>query len=93
MNPIYILTVQDDARYVLRKKPPMKLVSKKTHWIERIPSHRLLKDTGVPVPRLYQFCRDESVIGTPFYLMEYLDGRIFEGAYIVGVSAEERREM
>lgn len=33
---------------------------------------------GVPVPAVYGFCKDPSVVGTPFYLMEYVEGRIFQ---------------
>ncbi|KXJ90198.1 phosphotransferase enzyme family protein [Microdochium bolleyi] len=66
-------------RYVLRKKPPGKLLSKTAHKVER--EHRIiaaLGPTDVPVPRAYCLCEDEAVLGTPFYVMEFLDGRIFE---------------
>jgi aminoglycoside phosphotransferase (APT) family kinase protein len=72
----------------------MKLASKKMHWIER--EYSILKgleNTGFPVPKVYCLCSDESVIGTPFYIMEYLDGRIFEEVHLPGVTAEERHDM
>jgi aminoglycoside phosphotransferase (APT) family kinase protein len=52
-----------------------------------------LQDTDVPVPRVYAFCDDVSVIGTMFYLMEYLEGRIFEDTTMPHVTAEERTVM
>jgi aminoglycoside phosphotransferase (APT) family kinase protein len=79
---------------VVRKKPPGKLVSASAHKVER--EYRILKaleGTSIPVPRTYCLCTDESVLGTPFYIMEFLDGRIFEDASFPGVAAEDRRVM
>ena len=81
-------------KYVLRKKPPGKLLSKTAHQVER--EHKIiyaLGETDVPVPRIYGLCEDINVVGTPFYIMEFLDGRIFEDAGFPGVTAAERREM
>ena len=47
----------------------------------------------MPVPKAYGLCEDEGLIGTPVYIMEFLDGRIFEDASFPGVSEEERSEM
>ncbi|MCJ1283733.1 hypothetical protein MMC26_003064 [Xylographa opegraphella] len=93
-NPTYQLTAADDVKYVLRKKPPGKLLSKTAHQVER--EYRIihaLGKTNVPVPKTYGLCEDASVVGTPFYIMEFLDGRIFEDASFPGVTAAERREM
>ncbi|KAK3939120.1 kinase-like domain-containing protein [Diplogelasinospora grovesii] len=93
-NPTYQLTSPDGQRYVLRKKPPGKLVSKTAHKVER--EHRViaaLASTDVPIPRAYCLCEDSSVIGTPFYIMSFLDGRIFEDPSIPGVSPEDRRAI
>ncbi|KAI1293121.1 phosphotransferase enzyme family protein [Xylaria venustula] len=93
-NPTYQLTSADKKRYVMRKKPPGKLLSKAAHKVER--EHRViaaLGPTDVPVPKAYCLCEDESVIGTPFYVMEFLDGRIFEDLAVPGVSAEERTSL
>lgn len=49
--------------------------------------------TDVPVPKAYILCEDNSVIGTPFYIMEFLDGRIFEDPSLPGVSPEDRTAM
>ncbi|KAF2006266.1 phosphotransferase enzyme family domain protein [Amniculicola lignicola CBS 123094] len=93
-NPTYQLTDSSSAKYVLRKKPPGKLVSKTAHKVER--EYRILhalQSTDVPVPKVYGLCEDDSVVGTPFYIMEFLDGRIFIEPHFEGVSKEERTEM
>ncbi|KAK8874423.1 Acyl-CoA dehydrogenase family member 11 [Apiospora arundinis] len=94
-NPTYQLTSPDAKRYVLRKKPPGKLLSKAAHKVER--EHRILTALGptdVPTPRTYCLCEDASVVGTPFYIMEFLDGRIFEDpAMPEARSPEERRAL
>ncbi|KAI4131846.1 MAG: hypothetical protein LQ338_001036 [Usnochroma carphineum] len=93
-NPTYQLTAADGQQYVLRKKPPGKLLSKTAHQVER--EYRIihaLGPTDVPVPRTYCLCEDGNIIGTPFYIMEFLDGRIFEDASFPSVSADERHEM
>ncbi|RYP07383.1 hypothetical protein DL764_002518 [Monosporascus ibericus] len=81
-NPTYQLTSSATGRrYVLRKKPPGKLLSKAAHKVER--EHRVIAAlhagrTGVPVPRPYCLCEDPAVLGTPFYIMEFVGGRIIE---------------
>lgn len=52
-----------------------------------------LRDTDIAVPKAYALCEDDSVIGTPFYIMEFLDGRIFEDFLMPDVSAEERTAL
>lgn len=79
---------------MLRKKPPGKLVSKTAHKVEReYKIIRALGDTNVPVPKAYCLCEDSNVIGTPFYIMEFLDGRHFTDPAMPGVSAEERHAL
>jgi aminoglycoside phosphotransferase (APT) family kinase protein len=75
-NPTYKSTTSDNA-YVLRKKPEGKLLPS-AHAIER--EFRIisfLHGRGYPVARPLALCADERVIGTPFYVMEHVDGRIF----------------
>lgn len=93
-NPTYQLTAADSKRYVLRKKPPGTLLSKTAHAVER--EYRIiaaLAKTDVPVPKAYCLCEDTSVIGTPFYIMEFLDGRIFEDPIIPSVLPDHRRAI
>ena len=75
-NPTYRLG-GGGRRYVLRRKPPGKLLPS-AHAVER--EYRVitaLGDSGVPVPRTYVLCEDESEVGTAFYIMEFVEGRIF----------------
>jgi aminoglycoside phosphotransferase (APT) family kinase protein len=93
-NPTYQLTAKDGQKFVMRKKPPGKLLSKTAHKVER--EYRIihaLEKTDVPVPKAYCLCGDDNVVGTPFYIMEFLDGRIIEDPAMPDVTAKERTEM
>jgi aminoglycoside phosphotransferase (APT) family kinase protein len=75
-NPTFLLS-GGGKEYVLRKKPPGKLLPS-AHAVER--EYRILKtlnDTFVPVPQVYLLCQDDTIIGTSFYVMERVKGRIF----------------
>lgn len=75
-NPSYRLDA-GSGRYVLRRKPPGPLLPS-AHAVDReFRVIRALAGTGVPVPRVHALCDDEAVIGSAFYVMEFLDGRIF----------------
>ncbi|PTU23398.1 hypothetical protein P175DRAFT_0431728 [Aspergillus ochraceoroseus IBT 24754] len=93
-NPTYQLIAADGNKFVMRKKPPGKLLSKTAHKVER--EYKIihaLEQTDVPVPKAYCLCEDSSVIGTPFYIMEFLDGRIFIDPTMPEVGAEERNAL
>jgi aminoglycoside phosphotransferase (APT) family kinase protein len=88
-NPTYLVEAAS-GRYVLRRKPPGKLL-KSAHMIER--EYRVLKaleGTGFPAPRALALCEDESVIGTAFYLMAHVEGRIFWDPALPELKREER---
>ena len=75
-NPTYLLITQN-KNYVLRRKPPGKLL-KSAHAVDR--EYKVLtslQNTEVPTPKTIHLCEDESVIGTIFYIMEFCDGNIF----------------
>jgi aminoglycoside phosphotransferase (APT) family kinase protein len=75
-NPTFILTTPS-GKYVLRKKPPGQLL-KSAHQVDR--EHRVMKaleGTDVPVPRMLHLTEDESVIGTAFYVMAFVQGTVF----------------
>jgi len=75
-NPTYLVETAN-ARYVLRRKPPGKLL-KSAHMIEReFRVLRALEGSGYPAPRALALCEDEGVIGTAFYVMAHVAGRIF----------------
>ncbi|KAI1775261.1 phosphotransferase enzyme family protein [Hypoxylon cercidicola] len=94
-NPTYQLTAADGARYVLRKKPAGALLSPAAHKVER--EHRVIAalsrfpSVRVPVPRPYGLCEDPSVLGTPFYVMSYVRGRIFEDPAMPTASSPAER--
>ena len=52
-----------------------------------------LASTSVPVPRALVYCDDRAVLGTPFYVMERLEGRVFHDCTLPGVPADQRRQM
>ena len=88
-NPTFHLRT-DAGEYVLRKKPPGKLLPR-AHEVER--EHRVmaaLADTDVPVPRMRLLCQDESVIGTSFFVMDYVRGRIFSEPALRSCMPEDR---
>jgi aminoglycoside phosphotransferase (APT) family kinase protein len=75
-NPTYRLSAAS-GQYVLRRKPPGPLLPS-AHAVDReFRVMRALAETAVPVPRVYALCEDDAVIGSAFYVMEHLDGRIF----------------
>jgi len=88
-NPTYYVTA-GGKELVLRRKPPGRLLPS-AHAVDR--EYRVitaLAGTDVPVPRTYAFCPDESVIGTPFYIMECVHGRIFRDPRLLEVERGER---
>ena len=88
-NPTYKLSTP--ARdYVLRRKPPGKLLPG-AHAVDR--EYRVLAALdrqGFPVPKVHGLCLDETVIGTPFYVMDLVDGRIFWEADFPQVPGKDR---
>ena len=88
-NPTYKLTT-DVGAYVLRKKPPGQLLAS-AHQVDReYKVMKALENTGVPVPRMRLLETDDSIIGTPFYVMDFLEGRIFRDARLPGLTPKER---
>uniref|UniRef100_A0A7N5J9X9 Acyl-CoA dehydrogenase family member 11 n=1 Tax=Ailuropoda melanoleuca TaxID=9646 RepID=A0A7N5J9X9_AILME len=76
--------------YVLRKKPPGSLLPK-AHKVDReFKVQKALFSVGFPVPKPLLYCSDPSVIGTEFYVMDHVQGRIFRDFTIPGVSPAER---
>jgi len=102
-NPTYFLTDAVGTRFVLRKKPAGRLVSATAHQVERefAVLHAIHKNNvhvrtraeqRVPVPEPIVLCEDVAVVGTPFYIMEFLDGRIFTDTDMREVAPADRRE-
>jgi aminoglycoside phosphotransferase (APT) family kinase protein len=91
-NPTFLVQ-SADHRYVLRRKPPGKLLPS-AHAVDR--EYRVivaLANTDVPVARAYALCEDPAVIGTAFYVMDYVEGRLFWDAALPEVAPHERRAI
>jgi aminoglycoside phosphotransferase (APT) family kinase protein len=91
-NPTYLLEA-GGTRYVLRKKPPGKLLPS-AHLVER--EYRVMKalaQTDVPVPAMHLLCEDDDVIGTTFFVMEFLDGRVLPDPAIPESTSSERQAI
>jgi len=87
--PTYKLSA-GGKRYVLRRKPPGKLLPS-AHAVDR--EYRVisaLAETPVPVARTYALCADETIVGTAFYIMEWVDGRVFWEPGLPGLEKAER---
>ncbi len=88
-NPTYLLETPA-RRYVLRRKPPGKLLPS-AHAVDR--EYRVisaLHAQSFPVAEPIIYCADESVGGTPFYVMDFVDGRVFWEPQMPGSNATER---
>jgi aminoglycoside phosphotransferase (APT) family kinase protein len=91
-NPTYWLADRE-RQYALRKKPPGKLLQS-AHAVDReYRVMRALAGTDVPTANMYALCEDESIIGTPFFVMEYVQGRIFWDVRLPEVEPGERRAI
>jgi len=92
-NPTYLLE-SAGRRYVLRKKPPGKVLPS-AHMVEREYKviRALSEHTTVPVPRVHLLCEDDSIIGTAFYVMDHIEGRIFSHPALNELIAAERRPI
>jgi aminoglycoside phosphotransferase (APT) family kinase protein len=88
-NPTYLLETPA-RRYVLRRKPPGKLLPS-AHAVDReYRVIRALHEQGFPVAEALVYCADESVVGTPFYVMGFVDGRVFWEPQMAQSTAAER---
>ena len=91
-NPTFLLD-SGACQYVLRKKPPGKLLPS-AHQIEReYRIYQALADTDVPVPEVLTLCQDPSIIGTSFYVMRHVPGRVFADPILPDSTADQRREI
>jgi aminoglycoside phosphotransferase (APT) family kinase protein len=89
-NPTYRLGAADGKKYVLRRKPPGKLLPS-AHAVDR--EYRVIKalhPTGFPVAKPHVLCEDETVIGTAFYVMDYVEGRVLWDPALPGMTREQR---
>lgn len=88
-NPTYRIAA-GAKRYALRRKPPGKLLPS-AHAVER--EYKVIKalhGAGFPVARPYVLCEDDAVIGTAFYLMDFVEGRVLWDQALPGMTRDER---
>ena len=91
-NPTFQL-ITPTCTYVMRKQPPGELLPS-AHQVDR--EYRVMKalwDTEVPVPKMYCLCEDTDIIGTKFYVMEMVEGRLFTETQLPTLSNAERRAI
>ncbi|KAL6362136.1 hypothetical protein LRP88_04211 [Fusarium phalaenopsidis] len=93
-NPTYFLDDAEGTRFILRKKPIGQAISPVAHQVDR--EYRVLRALGsvegFPVPKVFDLCMDMSVIGTPFYIMEFVQGRIMADMDLPELSPADRRK-
>jgi len=88
-NPTYLLRASS-GQYVLRRKPPGKLL-KSAHAVDReFRVQAALAGTDVPVARMHGLCMDDTVVGSAFYVMDHVDGRNFDDPRLPDVDNSER---
>lgn len=103
-NPTYLLRNNNDQQLVLRRKPTLnaKLVLKSAHAIERefYILNAIAKCNAsspnakeLPVPEVYILCEDESVLGSVFYIMEFIDGRAIKNLEMGGAPSKVRAQL
>ncbi|WP_119157151.1 phosphotransferase [Caldimonas tepidiphila] len=91
-NPTFLVRA-GERHYVMRRKPPGKLLPS-AHAVDR--EYRVITALGateVPVPRTHALCEDDSVIGTAFYLMDHVPGRVLWDPQLPGMSPAQRGAM
>ena len=91
-NPTYLLRTKS-KKYVLRRKPPGALL-KSAHAVDR--EYRVMQalaNTPVPVPEVYALCENDDVIGTSFFVMEFLESRTFLDPVLTDLSPQHRRAL
>jgi aminoglycoside phosphotransferase (APT) family kinase protein len=92
-NPTFVLRDGAGKRYVLRKKPPGQLLPS-AHAVDR--EFRVISalwTTDVPVAKPYVLCQDPTIIGTDFYLMDFVEGRIFRDLRLPDMVPAQRHEI
>lgn len=89
-NPTYCVSAADGRRFVLRRKPPGPLLPS-AHAVDReYKILRALHAAGFPVARPYLLCNEPWVIGTAFYVMEFVEGRVLWDQSLPGMTKAER---
>jgi aminoglycoside phosphotransferase (APT) family kinase protein len=91
-NPTYMIA-SGDRMWVMRKKPPGQLLPS-AHQVER--EYRVMKalsGSAVPVPKMVHLCENDAIVGTSFYVMEGIEGRVFRDLTLPGLALAERSKI
>ncbi len=91
-NPTFFVE-SGENRFVIRKKPPGDLLPS-AHQVDR--EYKVitaLENSGVPVPKTHVLCEDKSVIGTEFYVMDFVEGRVTQDRTLPDVTPAERHAL
>ncbi|MEM9839742.1 MAG: phosphotransferase family protein [Pseudomonadota bacterium] len=91
-NPTYLVTTSE-GRYVLRRKPPGKLLGSAHQVGREARVMAALADTPVPVPNILFHTDDPDMIGSEFFMMEFMDGRIFWNPLLTDLPQDERAQV
>jgi len=84
------VTLDGEREFVLRKKPPGKIL-RGAHAVEReFQIIRALGGAGFPVAKAHVLCEDDTVLGTPFYVMDYVSGAIYTNPQMPGCEPAKR---
>lgn len=89
-NPTFFMRFENGGDFVLRKQPPGPILPS-AHAIDR--EYKVISalgQTDVPVPKVHYYCEDKDIIGTPFYVMDRIEGRVFHKNALPGISAPDR---
>ena len=91
-NPTYLVTARS-GRYVLRRKPLGQLL-KSAHAVDReYQIMQALGNTSVPVPQMHTLCEDDDIFDTMFYIMSYVEGRIFWDPSLPQLTTSDRGNL
>lgn len=91
-NPTYVVGF-DDVEYVLRKQPPGELLPS-AHQVDReFRVQKALSEAGYPVAKQFLYSDNREIVGTPFYVMERMQGRVFKDTSLPDCPPEHRAEM
>ena len=91
-NPTYFVAV-GERRFVLRRQPDGQLLPS-AHAVDReFRVMTALHNSALPVPPTVLYCASPDIVGTPFYLMDHVEGRVFDDAALPGMHPSERREI
>ena len=91
-NPTFLLET-DTASYVIRRKPDGPLL-KSAHAIDReYRVQKALHDTPVPVAKMLHYCDDQSILGVDFYIMEFVNGVVYEDPALPSLTKKDRAKV